>query len=482
MAEPLQTLSLSPHVSILTLLIKLSVLGRDYVRDKVCQEFNSLGKDNFRSLAIIMNSKKFSNATFEEISHLVKEVVSLAETCCVKGADPNCYEIGSSALSAKSCDENAPYPDHPGIAACCTHQGLERKLCLAALHQPPREFPTYMEPSNEELCEAFKKDPQDFADRFTHEYSSNYGQAPLPVLVGSIKSYLSMVGTCCISPSPTVCFLKEVSVSLLHLLPANFYSKTSLKHFLKSCLFYHVLTMFAQKIPSASFEDISPLAEDSAEVFSKCCGSMAEDCMQKELSELTTKICTKLSSKDEKISDCCKGKNLLENYLCMYSLQPAKSPQLPEIQKPTDEQLCTVDGSHPMDQFTFEIARRQTNIPEVFLTKVYDATHNLVNVCCTVADSIACVSSKRPQLRGEIFKFLTKADELCGEYNDLTFLEFKQKLKESFIKTMPDATPASLTELVERRADFASTCCIMNAPPLYCGLKVKCHLFLCYLQ
>uniref|UniRef100_A0A8C0H400 Vitamin D-binding protein n=1 Tax=Chelonoidis abingdonii TaxID=106734 RepID=A0A8C0H400_CHEAB len=438
--------------------------------------FNSLGKDNFRSLAIIMNSKKFSNATFEEISHLVKEVVSLAETCCVKGADPNCYEIGSSALSAKSCDENAPYPDHPGIAACCTHQGLERKLCLAALHQPPREFPTYMEPSNEELCEAFKKDPQDFADRFTHEYSSNYGQAPLPVLVGSIKSYLSMVGTCCISPSPTVCFLKErlerKTLSILTTMSNRICSRYAVYGKEKSK--FSVLTMFAQKIPSASFEDISPLAEDSAEVFSKCCGSMAEDCMQKELSELTTKICTKLSSKDEKISDCCKGKNLLENYLCMYSLQPAKSPQLPEIQKPTDEQLCT--GTvffFSYCRFTFEIARRQTNIPEVFLTKVYDATHNLVNVCCTVADSIACVSSKRPQLRGEIFKFLTKADELCGEYNDLTFLEFKQKLKESFIKTMPDATPASLTELVERRADFASTCCIMNAPPLYCGLKTQ---------
>ncbi|XP_026517415.1 vitamin D-binding protein [Terrapene carolina triunguis] len=234
--------------------------------------------------------------------------------------------------------------------------------------------------------------------------------------------------------------------------------------------------MFAQKIPSASFEDISPLAEASAEVYSKCCSSMAEDCMQKELSELTTKICTKLSSKDEKISDCCKGKNLLENYLCIYSLQPAKSPQLPEIQRPTDEQLCTNDGSHPMDQFTFEIARRQTNIPEVFLSKVYDATHNLVNGCCTAADSMACVSSKRPQLRGEISKFLTKADELCGEYNDLTFLEFKQRLKESFSKTMPDATPASLTELVEWRANFASTCCIMNAPPVYCGLKINAEV------
>lgn len=43
---------------------------------------------------IIMNSKKFSNATFEEISHIVKEMVSLVETCCAEGADPNCYDEG----------------------------------------------------------------------------------------------------------------------------------------------------------------------------------------------------------------------------------------------------------------------------------------------------------------------------------------------------------------------------------------------------
>ncbi|XP_067413112.1 vitamin D-binding protein [Emydura macquarii macquarii] len=449
--------------------------GRDYLLDKVCQEINSMGKDNYRSLTIIMNSKKFSNATFEEISHLVKEVVSLAETCCAQGADPNCYEIGSLALSAKSCDENSPFPEHPGTAACCTEEGLERKLCLADLHQPAKEFPTYVEPSNEELCEAFKKDPRDFADRFTYEYSSNYGQAPLLVLVGSIKSYLSMVGTCCISPSPTVCFLKEKlerkTLSILTLMSNRVCSRYAVYGKEKSK--FSTLAMLAQKIPSASFEDISPLADDSAEVFSKCCGSMAEDCMQKELSELTTKICTKLSSKDERFADCCKGKNLMENYLCIYSLQPAKSPQLPEIQRPTNEQMCHDDGNHHVDQYTFEIVRRYTNIPEVFLSKLYDAANNVINGCCSAVDSIACLTSKRPQLREEMFKFLAKASELCREYTDLTFLEFKQRLKESFSKTMPSATPALLTELVEQRANFASTCCIVNAPPVYCGLKIN---------
>lgn len=47
--------------------------------------------------------------------------------------------------------------------------------------------------------------------RFLHEYASSYSEAPLPVLLGSTRTFLSMVSTCCISPAPTTCFLKEVS-------------------------------------------------------------------------------------------------------------------------------------------------------------------------------------------------------------------------------------------------------------------------------
>lgn len=43
---------------------------------------------------LMANSRKYSNATFEEISHLVGEIVSLAETCCTDGADPSCYDAG----------------------------------------------------------------------------------------------------------------------------------------------------------------------------------------------------------------------------------------------------------------------------------------------------------------------------------------------------------------------------------------------------
>ncbi|NWX52352.1 VTDB protein, partial [Steatornis caripensis] len=463
----------------LTLLLLLAAAhaehrGRPYVRDKVCREFKTLGKENFRTLTIIANSRKFSNATFEEIGHLVREIVSLAETCCAEGADPSCYDDGSSALSAKSCRRDSPFPAHPGTAGCCTHEGLEQKLCLAALRHPPQELPRYLQPSNEELCEAFKKDPKDFADRFLHEYSSSYGQAPLPVLLGSTRTFLSMVSTCCISPAPTACFLKEKlerkTISLLTVMSNRVCSRFTV--YGKDKVTFSYLASLAQKLPSASFEDLFPLAEDAAEVFSQCCDSVAEDCMQKKLSEHTAKACSALSGRDERFADCCKGKNLMQNYFCISALPPAPAPKLPEAQKPTDEQLCGEDGARHAKGYLFELARRHTGVPDAFLVELYAAADKVRGECCSAKDASACLGSKRRRMGEELPPFLEKANQLCGQYTKLNFLDFKKRLREGLVQTMPEASPEVLGQLVEQRADLASTCCAPNSPPLYCAAKV----------
>ncbi|KAK2520004.1 Gc [Columba guinea] len=390
--------------------------GRAYVRDKVCQEFKTLGKDQFRTL-------KYSNATFEEINHLVHEIVSLAETCCAEGTDPSCYDAGH----------------------------------LVQWH--------WLSPTH--LC-----------CRFLYEYASSYSQAPLPVLLGSTRTFLSMVSTCCISPAPTVCFLKEKlerkNLSLLTLMSNRVCSR--FMAYGKDKVTFSYLAMLAQKTPGASFEDLFPLAEDAAEVFSQCCDSVAEDCMQKKLSEHTTKICSVLSAQDQRLADCCQGKNIINNYFCISALQPAPSPRLPEPPKPTNKQLCGEDGARHVQRYLFELGRRHTSVPDIFLGKLYDASEKVIRECCSAKDVPACLDSKRQQMDGELPPFLEKANQLCGEYNKLNFLDFKKKLRESLMRTTPDASPEQLGLLVEQRAEFASTCCPATSPPLYCTSKVSVAL------
>ncbi|KFQ64449.1 Vitamin D-binding protein, partial [Pelecanus crispus] len=264
--------------------------------------------------------------------------------------------------------------------------------------------------------------------RFLHDYASSYSQAPLPVLLGSTKTFLSMVSTCCISPAPTVCFLKEKlerkTISLLTLISNRVCSLFTV--YGKDKVTFSYLASLAQKMPAASFEELFPLAEDAAEAFSQCCDSVDEDCMQKKLSEHTAKACGALSARDGRVADCCKGKNLMQNYFCILALPPAPAPKLPEPQKPTNEQLCGEEGAHQV-VYLFELARRHTSVPDAFLGKLYDASEKVRGECCSAKDASACLDNKLEQMGGELPRFLEKANQLCGQYNKLDFLDFKKR-------------------------------------------------------
>ncbi|XP_029454595.1 vitamin D-binding protein [Rhinatrema bivittatum] len=447
--------------------------GRAYQRDKVCQEFNMMGREKFSGLAIIMNSIKYSNATWEEVMNIVREIVSLAETCCAKEADPDCYDKGATILSTKSCDPNSPFPKHSGIPACCVHTGLERKLCLADLKQPLKEFPTYVEPSNDELCTSFLKDPMEFTTKFLYEYSSNYAYAPLLQIINSTESYLKMITTCCTSKKPNRCFteqrIQRKSVEQLTIIANKLCSQYA--HYGNEKFKFRTMIMFGQKVPAAEFEDILPLAEQCVQMLPKC-NSIMED-MQSEISAYTLEVCNKLSSKSERVATCCK-KTLGETLMCLYSMPPAEPLSLSPPQSPKSKVLCDkVKHPEANNKYSYEIARRNTKLPEVFVDRLHEAAVQVVNECCAAADSNTCLENKRPQLRAEIFKFLAEANALCEDYNNYTFTDFKKRLRQKFRKRTPTATSTEISELVEKQADLASTCCIINAPPVYCNEKIK---------
>ncbi|XP_011938357.1 PREDICTED: vitamin D-binding protein [Cercocebus atys] len=451
--------------------------GRDYEKNKVCKEFTHLGKEDFTSLSLVLYSRKFPSGTFEQVSQLVKEVVSLTEACCAEGADPDCYDTRTSALSAKSCESNSPFPVHPGTAECCTREGLERKLCMAALKHQPQEFPTYVEPTNDEICEAFRKDPKEFADKFMWEYSTNYGQAPLSLLVSYTKNYLSMVGSCCTSENPTVCFLKErlqlKYLSLLTTLSNRVCSQYAAYGEKKSRL--SNLIKLAQKVPTADLEHVLPLAEDVTNILSKCCESASEDCMAKELPEHTVKLCDNLSKKNSKFEECCQEKTAMDIFVCAYFMPAAQPPELPEVELPTNKDVCDQGNTKVMDKYTFELSRR-THLPEVFLVKVLEPTLKSLGECCDVEDSTTCFNTKGPLLKQELSSFIDKGQKLCAGYSENTFTEYKKKLAEQLRAKLPDATPTELAELVNKRAKFASNCCFTNSPPLYCDSEIDAEL------
>ncbi|XP_018409047.1 PREDICTED: vitamin D-binding protein [Nanorana parkeri] len=449
------------------------IKGKPYERDIVCQQFKLMGKENFAALTVIMSSRKYSNATFEEIRHLVKAVVSLTEKCCVEGAAADCYDNEASALSEKSCDPKSPFPKHPGVTGCCVQKGLERKLCLADLKQPPKEFPTYLEPSNEDLCTVFKTDPKLFSIKFLYEYSSNYAQAPFLVVKNSTENYLNMIKECCTAKKTTPCFLKQrLQRHPLHLLTVMSNRMCSLfASYGEENLKFSAAVMFSQKIPSAEFKDVMPIVEQGTRVLAKCCRSLTDNCMESELTVHIKQVCKKLS-KDTRITECCK-KAPIDTFHCLHSMSAAEPITLPKLQLPSGDQLCKKGKNQELEKYMYEIARRNTKLPEVFVEKLYESVTEIVKKCCSSENANSCLDKKKSQLDEEIKNYISEGNELCGDYHKYPFSEFKQRLIKALGRRLPKLTSTKAEELAEERANLASTCCIINAPPVYCKEKIN---------
>ncbi|RXM30663.1 Vitamin D-binding protein [Acipenser ruthenus] len=72
------------------------IAGKDYEKEKICQQYSMLGREKFKASGIVIYSQKFSTSTFEQVNAVLDAMVNLADNCCAEGADPNCYDEGVS--------------------------------------------------------------------------------------------------------------------------------------------------------------------------------------------------------------------------------------------------------------------------------------------------------------------------------------------------------------------------------------------------
>lgn len=231
----------------------------------------------------------------------------------------------------------------------------------------------------------------------------------------------------------------------------------------------------AQKVPTATLENVLPIAEDLTEILSRCCESTSEDCMARELPEHTIKICENLSRKNSKFEECCQENTPMNIFMCTYFMPAAEPVQLPAIKLPTNKDLCSQSTTQAINQYTFELSRR-TQVPEVFLSKVLETTLKTLRECCDTQDSVTCFSTQSPLLQKQLTSFIENGQELCADYSENTFTEYKKKLAERLRTKMPNASPEELEDMVGKRSDLASKCCSINSPPFYCNSQIDAEM------
>ncbi|XP_066566728.1 vitamin D-binding protein [Amia ocellicauda] len=435
--------------------------GKHYVKEKVCQEYAMLGKEKFKAIGMVLYSQKFSTGTFEEVNAVTDEMVKLAETCCTENSSADCYDTGATAMSEMSCSKDSPFPKHPGIASCCKEDGLERKLCLAALRVTSEELPSLQESTNEEICQKFKEDPKEYSLRYFYEFSRRHGSIPAGLILNATDSYLRMVGTCCSLSESTICFLRE----RLQLKDSNHFLRltSNLCHNQAHLPYFKIgLTAYYGHILNDSLEDILPITTHLQEGLSKCCLNPNPECLITELMQVKTVLCndTSLSGKYRKLHDCC-SKPPLDVLSCVETSESESPPQQTEIKKPTDTDLCKEGSATVLDKYFFEIGRKHNHLTLPVLASVFADIGDYIH------KGSACKLIKKSPLE-KIETFVSKTDGLCQQYKKLDFTVFKERLVKSVQEEMPDASKTVVDTKAKQWVEFTSTCCSRKAPALRC--------------
>ncbi|KAG7318316.1 hypothetical protein KOW79_018071 [Hemibagrus wyckioides] len=428
--------------------------GIQYAKEKVCEELRVIGSKNFRTIVTAVYSQKFPNGTFEEVNCVADEMGKLAERCCQDDASLDCYDKGATEITDKSCGKDSPFPKHPGTEQCCTVHGDERKLCLAMLRYTADELPSLLEPTSEEICTLYTKDPSNYSLRYVYEFSRRHTTIPAGFVLNVTQSHMRMAENCC---KPTVsksCFFKER------------FQERSLAIFLKflsnMCnnevnLRSHKtgLTAYFGSLLRVPFVEAFPIAKQFQSGLAKCCLQPQPQCVIDEFISFQKVLCKDTGNKSEELKNCC-SQAPLDAITCMENVKryPVTSSEVSQVQS---SQLC--DETHPdhADRYLFQIGVKHVSVSLPVLTTIQDQMRSTVSACCSRSnDTTACLKESKLEKAAALVSVI---DDFCSQYFKLELPAFKTKIQNQFQEN----------ELKSQAwMDLTTSCCSQHSPAQLC--------------
>ncbi|XP_063051624.1 vitamin D-binding protein [Engraulis encrasicolus] len=445
-----------------SILISISVVWADesglrYEKEKVCEQLHAMGLQKFKGLFVAVYSQKFPNSTLEEVTCVAEEMVKLGERCCAEGATQDCYDKGATEITAKSCQADSPFPKHPGISKCCAEADVhQRKVCLASLHYSAEELPSLLEPTNEEMCQDFTKDPIGYSSRYMYELARRHRSVPTGLVLNATFIQTRMLQKCCTPTVSQACFLderfQEANFNILLRFTSNMcHNNVILKSYRDG------LTAYVGSLLNIPFEKAQPMVKDFQAGLSKCCLQPNPDCLMQEFTHFQKAICDDASPSEE-LKKCC-AMGSVDTLPCVESLK--RTTRDPPASPPTPA-LCQKDSQEPIERFLFQTGARLVYSSLPVMTTALGKIKDIVEKCCSDSDVPACMA----QEDGDVVKitgFLFKSEEICSKYMSLDFPAFKAMVKQ---EVAGEGGQAAVRE--EMLVELGSVCCSKHSPALRC--------------
>uniref|UniRef100_A0A8C3YNA7 Alpha-fetoprotein n=1 Tax=Catagonus wagneri TaxID=51154 RepID=A0A8C3YNA7_9CETA len=419
---------------------------------------------NLADLATIFFAQFVQEATYKEVSQMVKDVLTVIERSTGSEQPAGCLENQVSAFLEEICHEEEIAGKY-GLSDCCSQSGEDRQSCfLAHKKAAPASIPPFQVPEPVTSCKAYEENRVLFMNRYIYEIARRHPFLYAPTILSLAAQYDKIIPPCCKAENAVECFQTKAASITKELRESSLLNQhmcTVMRQFGARTFRAITVTKLSQKFPKANFTEIQKLVLDVAHVHEECCRGNVLECLQ-DAERIVSYVCSQRDTLSSKIAECCKLPTTLELGQCIIH---AENDDKPEGLSPNLNRFL---GER--DFFTYEYSRRHTKLAVPVILRIAKGYQELLEKCSQSENPLECQDKGEEELEKYIQESQALAKRSCGLFQKLGEYYLQNAFLVAYTKKAPQLSPPELMALTRKMATTGAACCHLSEDKqLACG-------------
>ncbi|XP_008691429.1 alpha-fetoprotein [Ursus maritimus] len=432
---------------------------------------------NLADLATIFFAQFVQEATYKEVSKMVKDILTVIEKSSGSEQPAGCLENQLSAFLEEICQEKEIFEKY-GLSDCCSQSEEERHNCLLGHKKAaPATIPPFQVPEPVTSCRAYEENRDMFMNRYIYEIARRHPFLYAPTILSLAAHYGKIIPPCCKAENAVECFQTKTALITKELRDSSLVNQhicAVMKNFGPRTFRAITVTKLSQKFSKANFTEIQKLVLDVAHIHEECCRGNVLECLQ-DGEKIMSYICSQQDILSSKIAECCKLP-ILELGQCIIHAENDDRPEglSPNLNRFLGERDFNQFSSREKDlfmaRFTYEYSRRHTKLAVPVVLRVAKGYQELLEKCSQSENPLECQDKGEEELEQYIQESQALAKRSCGLFQKLGEYYLQNAFLVAYTKKAPQLTPPELMAFTRKMATAAATCCQLSEDKqLACG-------------
>ncbi|XP_051821283.1 afamin [Antechinus flavipes] len=427
-------------------------------------------ENNIRDVTTVAFAQYIQEATYEEITELVKQMIHYTDKCMANMELPECSRLANYVIQDKMCGVKE-LSEKYGFSECCTEDTSKRRLCFFERKRTDVSFLTpFQIPDPEKGCQEYEADQETFLNHYVYEISRRNPFTFAPTLLALAARYKEVSSSCCKEENKHECFrikatpitndLKEISANQQNICGV-------LRKFGPKGVKFQKVVEISQKFPKIDFNLLNKLLEDIPNMLDGCCEGDVVHCFRLK-AKIINHICSRPDSLSSKIRDCCQL-TIPERGECIiiHSENDDKPKDLSPIAERFIEgddvcQRLHEDKENFLIEFLHEYSRRHVELPHSVLLSIAVIYEELLEKCCKTDNPKECYSHGEEEFLNITMKTYAISKLQCDYFQKLGEEGFLTQCLLFLTKKAPQLSSQELISHSQKLASSFSKCCSLE--------------------